>query len=146
MIVHPLVDTVVTVCKSDLPYQWINKWNGQITPLYTAGIYRNDTTYVNGERMFYGLQLVVTEPTDTTIYREICEGDLYNFNNRFLGTSGEYRDTIKNHNGCDSIVVLHLNVLKKYYNSIERSIYEGDAVMFQGISYSTAGIYPVRLG
>ena len=145
VIVHPLVDTVVTVCKSDLPYQWINKWNGQITPLYTAGIYRNDTTYVNGERMFYGLQLVVTEPTDTTIYREICEGDLYNFNNRFLGTSGEYRDTIKNHNGCDSIVVLHLNVLKKYYNSIDRSIYEGDTVMFQGISYSTAGIYPVRL-
>ena len=145
LVVHPMVDTVVTVCKTDLPYLWVNKWNGQITPLYTAGTYRNDTTYVNGERMFYGLQLLVTEPTDTTIYREICEGDLYNFNNRYLNTAGEYRDTIKNHNGCDSIVILHLNVLKKYYNSINRSIYEGDTVMFQGIPYSTAGIYPVRL-
>ena len=145
LIVHPLVDTVVTVCKSDLPYLWVNKWNSSVTPLYNAGIYRNDTTYVGGERMFYGLQLIVNEPTDTTIYRKICEGDLYNFNNRLLDTSGEYRDTIKNVNGCDSVVILHLNVLKKYYNTIERTIYEGDTVMFQGVEYSTAGIYPVRL-
>lgn len=144
VVVHPLVDTTVTVCKTELPYLWVNKWNGKVTPLYAAGIYRNDTSFVNGERMFYGLRLVVNEPTDTTIYREICEGDLYNFNNRFLGVSGEYRDTIKNGNGCDSVVILHLNVLQKYYHSIERSIYEGDTVMFQGAPYSTAGIYPVR--
>ena len=145
LVVHPAYDTLVTVCSTELPYLWVNKWNGQVTPLYAAGTYRNDTTYVQGERMFYGLKLIVTEPTDTTLYREICEGDLYNFNNRFLGTSGEYRDTIKNYNGCDSVVILHLNVLKKYYNSIDRTIYEGDTVMFQGIPYSTAGIYPVRL-
>ncbi len=144
VVVHPLVDTTVTVCKTELPYLWVNKWNGKVTPLYASGIYRNDTSFVNGERMFYGLRLVVNEPTDTTIYREICEGDLYNFNNRFLGVSGEYRDTIKNGNGCDSVVILHLNVLQKYYHSIERSIYEGDTVMFQGVPYSTAGIYPVR--
>ena len=113
LIVHPLVDTVVTVCKSDLPYLWVNKWNSSVTPLYNAGIYRNDTTYVGGERMFYGLQLIVNEPTDTTIYRKICEGDLYNFNNRLLGTSGEYRDTIKNVNGCDSVVMYSRNTITR---------------------------------
>ncbi len=144
LIVHPLVDTIVTVCKSELPYQWVNKWNGSVTPLYTAGLYRNDTTYVNGEKMYYGLQLVVTEPNDSTIYREICEGDLYNFNNRFLSTAGEYRDTLKNTIGCDSIVILHLNVLKKYYNTINRTIYQGDTVIFHGDTISEAGVYPIR--
>ena len=145
LIVHPLVDTTVVICSTELPYLWENKWNGSVTPLYAAGIYRNDTTYVNSERMFYGLQLIVNQPTDTTIYREICEGSIYNFNGRELTTSGQYRDTIRNANGCDSVMILHLNVLKKYYNIINRTIYEGDTVIFRGETYSAAGVYPVRL-
>ena len=144
LIVHPMIDTIVTVCKSDLPYQWVNTWTGSVTPLYNAGLYRNDTTYLDGERMYYGLLLRVTEPTDTTIYRKICEGDSYNFNGKQLYNNGEYRDTIKNVNGCDSVVILHLNVLKKYYNTIERTIYEGDTVYFQDQVLSTSGIYPAR--
>ena len=142
--VHQAVDTVVNVCSNDLPYTWINKWNGNQTLLYTAGIYRNDTTYVNGERMFYGLKLVVNEPTSTTLYRSICEGSQYTFNGQLLSTAGEYRDTLRNAAGCDSIVVLHLNVEPTYYNTIDRTIYEGDTVKFQGQTYSTAGAYPVR--
>ena len=145
LVVHPLVDTVVTVCSTELPYLWINKWDGSVTPLYTAGTYRNDTTYVNGERMFYGLQLVVKQPTDTTIYREICEGDSYTFNGQTLTQAGEYRDTIRNTSGCDSVVILHLNVLSKYYNVVEKAIFEGDSVLFQGTWYKEAGNYPYTL-
>ena len=144
LIVHQLVDTTVTVCSTELPYLWINKWDGSVTPLYTAGIYRNDTTYYNGERMFYGLQLIVKQPTDTTIYREICAGSTYTFNGQALSESGEYRDTLRNAGGCDSIVVLHLNVLPKFYHVIDRTIYEGDTVHFEGQTYSAAGTYPVR--
>ena len=144
LFVHKLVDTTVTVCSYDLPYIWTNKWDGTQTPLYTAGIYRNDTSYVDGERMFYGLQLVVNEPTNETIYREICEGDTYNFNGQQLATAGEYRDTLRNAVGCDSIVILHLNVLPKYYHTVERTIYEGDTVHFMDQIYSTSGVYPVR--
>lgn len=144
LFVHKLVDTTVTVCSYDLPYIWTNKWDGTQTPLYTAGIYRNDTSYVDGERMFYGLQLVVNEPTNETIYRDICEGDTYNFNGQQLATAGEYRDTLRNAVGCDSVVILHLNVLPKYYHTIERTIYEGDTVHFMNQIYSTSGVYPVR--
>ena len=144
LFVHKLVDTTVTVCSYDLPYIWTNKWDGTQTPLYTAGIYRNDTSYVDGERMFYGLQLVVNEPTNETIYREICEGDTYNFNGQQLATAGEYRDTLRNAVGCDSVVILHLNVLPKYYHTVERTIYEGDTVHFMDQIYSTSGVYPVR--
>lgn len=144
LFVHKLVDTTVTVCSYDLPYIWTNKWDGTQTPLYTAGIYRNDTSYVDGERMFYGLQLVVNEPTNETIYREICEGNTYNFNGQQLATAGEYRDTLRNAVGCDSVVILHLNVLPKYYHTVERTIYEGDTVHFMDQIYSTSGVYPVR--
>ena len=142
--VHKLVDTVVVVCSNDLPYTWINKWDGSQTLLYTAGTYRNDTTYVNGERMFYGLQLIVNESTTTTLYRSICEGSQYTFNGQALTTSGEYRDTLRNAAGCDSIVILHLNVEPTYYHADERTIFEGDSVLFQGQFYSAAGVYPVR--
>ena len=141
--VHQLVDTVVTVCSSELPYIWHNRWNGLEEKFYAAGTYRNDTT-IDRERMYYGVKLVVTEPSSTTIYREICEGDKYNFNNRYLEFAGEYRDTIKNTQGCDSIIILHLNVLRKYYHITEKSIYEGDSVFFQGQYYKEAGAYPFR--
>ena len=144
VVVHPMVDTVVTVCSSDLPYIWINKWNGQPTPLYTAGLYRNDTTMVGDQRMFYGLRLIVIQPSETTIYREICEGGFYNFNGQNLSEAGEYHDTIKNTSGCDSVIILHLNVLSKYYHMVEHTIYEGDSMLFEGQYYKESGAYPIR--
>ena len=144
LVVHPLIDTVVTVCSTSLPYPWVNKWTGQTTLLYAPGTYRNDTSYVNGEKIFYGLQLKVTQPSDTTIYRTICEGDVYSFNGRTQKEAGEYRDTLLNAYGCDSIIVLKLNVLKKYHNITYHSIFEGDSVEFLGQYYKEPGSYPVR--
>ena len=142
--VHPLVDTVVTVCSSELPYSWHNRWSGKEEEFHYSGLYRNDTT-INGEKRFYGIKLIVTEPSGTTIYREICEGDEYNFNGQKLTQGGEYRDTLRNTSGCDSVVILHLNVLSKYYNIVEKSIYQGDSVLFQGMWYKEAGNYPYTL-
>ena len=144
LIVHPLVDTVVTICTADLPYQWVNKWNGTVTPLYTAGLYRNDTTYVNGEKMYYGLQLVVNQPVDTALHVSICDGTTYYFNNQQLTTGGEYRDTLVAANGCDSVVILHLNVNPLYHHIVNRHIFEGDTVIFQDQVYNLTGRYPYR--
>ena len=141
---HPKVDTTVTICKGDLPYMWKNKWDTTVvTPLYSAGFYRNDTVKVNGKQMFYGIQLIVRQTSDTTIYREICEGDSYTFNGRELTIGGEYRDTIINKIGCDSVIKLNLNVLKKYHMVIERKIFEGDSVKVGDTFYREAGIYKI---
>ena len=139
--VHQLVDTVITICSNDLPYVWTNKWNGLTETFYKEGTYRNDTS-MNGERYFYGVKLVVRQPSDITIYREICEGSSYKFNGRDLTVGGEYRDTLINTIGCDSVIILNLNVLKTYHNVVYHSIFEGDSVEFQGKYYKTAGNYP----
>ena len=139
--VHQLVDTVITVCSYELPYVWTNKWNGLTETFYKEGTYRNDTS-MNGEHYFYGVKLEVRQPSDTTIYREICEGSSYSFNGRDLTVGGEYRDTLINTIGCDSVIILHLNVLKTYHNVVYHSIFEGDSVEFLGNYYKTAGNYP----
>lgn len=144
LIVHPAFDTVAVVCAQNLPFRWVNKWSKKTSLLYEAGIYRDDTTYVNGERMFFGIKLEVNYSTDTVLYRQICEGGEYNFNGQKLTRSGEYRDTLVNAYGCDSIITLHLNVQKGYYNTIERTIYEGDTVHFENNVYSRPGNYPFR--
>jgi len=141
--VYPLVDTVVTRCANDLPFVWKNRWSGKEEKYYAAGTYRNDTT-INGEKQYYGVRLLVTQPSDTTIYREICEGSYYNFGGIQRSEFGEYRDTLINSKGCDSIVILHLNVLKTYHNTVYHAIYEGDSVEFMGAYYKEAGAYPLR--
>ena len=140
IVMHPMVDTVVTVCSNDLPYKWVNKWNGQITYLYAAGIYRNDTTYdEQGKQLFYGLQLIVNQPVYTTIRDSVCETREgiaeYPYRGRILTKSDVYRDTLTAANGCDSIVTLYLTVNKPYYNYIERHIVEGNSTTIFGKQY-----------
>lgn len=40
----------------------------------------------------------------------ICKGDEYLFESRIVTTAGEYRETLTNSNGCDSVIILHLEV------------------------------------
>ena len=141
VVVHPMVDTIVTVCKSELPYIWINKWNGQVTPLYTAGLYRNDTTFINGERMYYGLKLIVNNQVFDTIRHTMCEGSSYEFKGNTITKQGVYRDTLSAANGCDSIVTLILTVNKPFYNVIRETILEGHSYEFYGDTYTTSGNY-----
>ncbi len=132
IIMHPLVDTTVVVCSDDLPYRWINKWNGQETLLFAAGLYRNDTTMVNGKPMYYGLKLIVNDPIQDTIRHAMCEGASYEFKGNTYDEAGIYRDTLTAANGCDSIVTLILTVNKPYYNIIKENILEGQYYVFYG--------------
>ena len=138
-----MVDTTVTVCSYELPYQWTNKWNGQVTPLYAAGLYRNDTTYVDGKQMFYGLRLIVNEPVVVTIHDSICEGNnnFYTFKGLHLNETGVYNDTTVGANGCDSITILYLTVNKPYYSYREEHIVEGQSVTFDNHIFSTDTVY-----
>ena len=138
--VHPLVDTIVTICEKQLPYIWHNKWNGQTEKYYNAGIYRNDTA-IGTKKFFYGLQIIVNQPTDTTIYGEICEGDAYHFGIEELKTPGKYTRTLTNKAGCDSIVTLILNVNLPYYEVLNRTIYQGDTLNIDGEKYFATGNY-----
>ena len=132
-------DDTIRICSDQTPYTWHDYTNIAASGNYT---YYGQTH--DGYDSIHTVYIEVSPVVYTTIYREICEDDIYTFAGMDLTTAGEYRDTLLTEKGCDSIVTLHLNVLKKYYNTVDRSIYEGDTVMFQGQEYSASGAYPVR--
>lgn len=65
------------------------------------------------------LNLTVLEKITTNLVETIPFGTSYFFNNQQLTTSGDYRDTLTNINGCDSILLLNLMIspLVEYCNN-----------------------------
>ena len=109
--------------------------------LTTAGIYRDTLTAVNGCDSFLVLTLNVIDEMETTISQDICSGDSYTFDGQVLTTAGTYRDTMTAIGGCDSIIILNLNVLEKIETPLLQEICHGDTFDFNNQSLTIAGIY-----
>ena len=142
LVVHPVVDTVVTICANDLPYRWVNKWKPEkVTLLHSPGVYHDDTTYVDGIRTFWSIDLRVNEQKFNTIGRTICQGASFSFNNRNLTKPGTYRDTLTAVSGCDSIVTLILQVSKPQEDTIYQTICAGSSYHFNNQDLLEQGEY-----
>lgn len=70
----------------------------------------------------------------TLIEASICEGEVYQFGGFELTQAGTYTDSLQNISGCDSLVVLNLNVITL---SVELIEFEGNLVAssIQGATY-----------
>lgn len=135
---HLIVDTAYIFRDTMELCEWSEKtitnvWNdGFVTTFNTP---RKDTTFhvvktlkthsTLGLDSVYDLFVDYRMMHDTTLYMTICPGDSvvfdrhwHNVNNnsvvqQFIHTAGVYRDTITAHNGCDSIVTLHLSLFDR---------------------------------
>ena len=134
-----IVEDTIDICTDRIPFTWCSYTNITETDDY---IYYGQTA--DGYDSIRTVHINVWPVKYETIYRSICEGSQYTFGGKDYTTQGTYYDTLITTHGCDSIVTLHLNVLPKYYHTIDRTIYEGDTVQFMGQTYSTSGVYPVR--
>ena len=90
--------------------------NGQSTTfngqnLSSAGVYRDTSTSVTGCDSMTVLTLTLIPSSTSAISQTICEGASFVFNSQSLTTSGTYYDTLTSAAGCDSIVVLTLDVV-----------------------------------
>ncbi|MFN8284577.1 MAG: hypothetical protein U0U67_15250 [Chitinophagales bacterium] len=86
---------------------------------------------------------ITVNPTPTTnITRNICQGQSTVFNGQTLTTAGTYRDTFTTSLGCDSFVVLTLNVNPvKTTNLPDRVLCQGQSTTFNGNTITTSGTY-----
>jgi gliding motility-associated-like protein len=75
------------------------------------------------------------------LQQTICEGSSVFFAGQELFASGTYIDTLGSLNGCDSIVVLSLEVLPRIENDRLVEICSGDTVYFGGENLFQAGLY-----
>ncbi|NND09201.1 MAG: gliding motility-associated C-terminal domain-containing protein, partial [Saprospiraceae bacterium] len=78
---------------------------------------------------------VVTEIIDSQEV-QICTGGSYQFAGATISESGIYRDTVLSSAGCDSIIILDLQVVTTIESSESFTICEGDSVLIGGIYYS----------
>ena len=105
-------------------------WNGNTYDSSGMYLYNNglctDTLY-----------LIINETTfsyDTLI---VC--DSYNFVNNNLTVSGDYKDTLQNTYGCDSIVFLNLSIINS--TSSNTNLIVCDSIEWNQHIYSATGIY-----
>ncbi len=89
--------------------------------------------------------LTVLPTAETAINATLCNGDTYNFEGADLNETGTYTATYTAENGCDSIVVLHLEVLPEVITDLEVTICAGDSYAFNGDVLTDAGFYSAVL-
>ena len=83
----------------------------------------------------------VNAPTNGSIFDTTCSNYPYSFNGLNITTSGIYRDTLVNMNGCDSFLTLNLTVLPFSSFTINQSICSNSSYLFNGEILNTSGTY-----
>ncbi len=85
------------------------------------------------------LNVLIPEITNQTAY--LCDGDTIQFGNQFISTTGNYIDTLTNQQGCDSIIILDLQIIFPIATAQSLELCEGDSVLFAGQYYASSGVF-----
>lgn len=95
----------ISICEGDT-----YTFNGQ--NLTTSGTYQASLLSVNGCDSIVHLTLNVNPLSNVTIDTSICQGTSLSIGGQNLVNTGQYPFTFQNQYGCDSVVVLNLNVFQ----------------------------------
>lgn len=109
----------------------------------SAGIFTHEVTTYTSMGCDSVVRLILTvHPSyyPDTIQAMICEGGVYDFYGVLLSDAGIYDTIISTVHGCDSLVVLDLEVGDQYLFTIFASICEGEIYNQNGFFQSEAGL------
>jgi len=109
--------------------------------LTTTGIYPFFYSQLNGCDSTFIIDLTVNQTYTEEATATICEGETYLFGNDILTSAGTYSGGLSTMAGCDSSVILNLEVALASFSQIEETICEGESYMLEGTEYSSAGSY-----
>ncbi|MCQ2325457.1 MAG: hypothetical protein MJZ58_04630, partial [Paludibacteraceae bacterium] len=139
--VSKLADYTFEICQTELPYQLPS---GKL--INAAGIYPDTIRDSKGQdSLIYKYRVIVNPVLRGELSVSICEGDFFLWKGDSLRVGGNYKDTLSSWiTGCDSIVTLHLSVKESYLTQINRTIYAGDTLFFEGDTLTHSGQYEKR--
>jgi len=109
--------------------------------LILGGVYLNEFKAIGGCDSMVTLTLTVLPTQNNAVEATICDGETYTYNGTALTDPGLYEFVLTGVNGCDSTVLLTLNVLPVPNTVIEASICSGDSYDFNGETFSDEGVY-----
>ena len=106
-----------------------------------AGNYSVVFTAASGCDSIVNLSLTVTDLITTTLSPSICNGESFTVGSNTYTTTGTYENFFTTPAGCDSLVVLNLNVLPTPQTALNISICNGESFSVGSSSYSTGGVF-----
>ena len=116
--------------------------------LLFAGHFRTQSgTYNDTLKTLFGCDSIVTlnlhikPEIRTTLDQMLCHGDSMLFGGKYRTQSGIYTDTLTAASGCDSIVVLRLNIRPEIRSTIQRRICEDESYFFHHQQLNKSGLY-----
>ncbi len=112
--------------------------------LAVAGSFRDTIFSKNGcDSVFLVLDLTFAPPIFKNLDTTICTGDSIFFDGKYFKTTGTATANLKTPGGCDSVVVLNLEVLQKIETTLDRKICAGDSVVLGGQTFKNTGNFAV---
>ncbi len=111
----------------------------------SSGIYEANFVSSGGCDSIEIVTLIVNEVITTNLEAEICEGDSFQFNEETLTEAGIYEQIMTTMEGCDSIILLDLEVLDVLSTDIMMTFCEGETATLNGESFTIDGVYTQTL-
>lgn len=108
-----------------------------------TGIFQVSLTAGNGCDSLVELDLVVTSILETNLKESICAGDTFLVGNESFDSTGTYQIMLSSISGCDSLVLLKLEVLKALETNLTESICAGESFNLGNETFENSGIYEV---
>ena len=128
----------MSVCESALPFTWHNQ------TVTGPGIYTDSSQTTFSCDSIHTLSVYVTNVTTQEDSMTVCGEDAtYTWHNMTLSETGIYSDTLRNTNGCDSIIYT-MNFVKGSPFFSEDSVYLSVVTLpyvWHGMAISDAGVY-----
>ncbi len=146
---HPCQDdfALQTENHPGLSYQWyldgvalLGETSAQLSQMYGEGHYQ--VRIIDGADCKLSSIYPVTNPAlFSTFNQSICEGEAFFFADQELTDAGIYTDTLTSIDGCDSIIVLNLDIVNDLVDTVNVVIFEGETYEIENYSFSQPGDY-----
>ena len=107
----------------------------------TSGAYTDTLTNAVGCDSIITLNLVINQPTSSSVSETACSSFTWAQNGMTYTTSGAYTDTITNTAGCDSIITLNLVINQPTSSSVSETACSSFTWAQNGMTYTTSGAY-----
>ena len=111
-----------------------------------SGIFTQDLTTVNGCDSLITLTLEVADNVEASISRRICEGEELSFEDgTVLSESGDYELILQASNGCDSTLIVRVDVLENPIAQLAEEICASEIFTLpDGTEFDASGTYELN--
>lgn len=136
-----LIDATVENCP-DCTYSWST---GETTPsiiVAQSGSYNVTVTAPDGCTGEDEIMVTFHPPSETNITATICDGDSYFVGGQVFNQTGFYQIVLASQvTGCDSLILLDLEVIPTAFTNLTVQICEGESYSVGSSVYTTTGQY-----